>query len=99
MKPGSKVICIDDSINPNIDMEIFKREFPNWVKKGEHYTIREIDDNDGLVTSVTLEELRNPILFFTTINRAKEASFKIDRFRELLPDEVKENINELQLTN
>ena len=96
MKPGSKVICIDDSINPNIDMETFN---PNWVKKGEHYTIREIDDNDGLVTSVTLEELRNPILFFTTINRAKEASFKIDRFRELLPDEVKENINELQLTN
>ena len=95
MKPGSKVICIDDSINPNIDMETFKREFPNWVKKGEHYTIREIDDNDGLVTSVTLEELRNPILFFTTIDRAKEASFKIDRFRELLPDEVKENINEL----
>lgn len=80
MKVGSKVICVDDSI---ANVEEFKRDFHNWVKKGDEYHIREIDDNDGLVTSVLLEEIKNPIRYFKTIGRAKESSFRMDRFREI----------------
>ena len=91
MDIGTKVICIDDSIPANLDMEIFKKEFPNWVKKDEKYTIRDIFYNDNIVTSVVVKELKNPILFFPgTINRSQEASFRITRFRELEEDEVEE---------
>ena len=83
MKIGSKVICIDDSLKQGLNMEEFHRDFHQWIKKGEEYTIREIDENDGLVVSVLLEEVKNPIRYFTTIGRYKESSFRIDRFREL----------------
>ena len=53
------------------------------IKKGEEYTIRQIDENDGLVVSVLLEEVKNPIRYFTTIGRFKESSFRIERFREI----------------
>ena len=83
MRIGSKVVCIDDSLKEGLNMEEFHRDFNQWVKKGEEYTIRSIDDNDGLVVSVLLEEIKNPIRFFKTIGRFKESSFKIDRFREI----------------
>jgi hypothetical protein len=83
MKAGSKVICIDASINPKIAAEI-KTDFQQWITKDAIYTIREILTNDGLVTSVLLEEIHNKPLFFAkTIGRMQEPSFKIDRFREL----------------
>ena len=94
MDIGTRVQCVDDSIPAHIDMEIFKKEFPNWIKKEAYYHIRDIFYNDGIVTSVILVELRNPILFFPgTINRSQEASFKIDRFREM---EVNEEEHELE---
>ena len=91
MDIGTKVICSDDSIPAHLDMEVFKKEFPNWVKKDEKYTIRDIFYNDNIVTSIVVKELKNPILFFPgTINRSQEASFRITRFRELEEDEVEE---------
>ena len=94
MDIGSKVICIDDSIPSHIDIEIFKKEFPNWIKKRQIYHIRDIFYNDGIVTSIVVVELKNPILFFpNTINRYQEASFRIDRFREI-EYEVEELVNE-----
>ena len=56
MDIGTKVICIDDSIPANLDMEIFKKEFPNWVKKDEKYTIRDKFYNDNIVTSIVVKE-------------------------------------------
>lgn len=91
MDIGTKVICIDDSIPAHLDMEIFKKEFPNWVKKDEKYTIRDIFYNNNIVTSIVVKELKNPILFFPgTINRSQEASFRITRFRELDENEIEE---------
>ena len=91
MDIGTKVICIDDSIPTHLDMEIFKKEFPNWVKKNKIYRIRDIFYNDNIVTSIVVKELKNPILFFPgTINRSQEASFKITRFRELDENEIEE---------
>ena len=40
MKLGSKVICIDDSLKEGLNMEEFHRDFHQWIKKGEEYTIR-----------------------------------------------------------
>jgi hypothetical protein len=80
---GTKVICVDSSIKEGLNMEEFKMDFEQWVKKGEEYTIRSIDENDGLVVSVLLEEIKNPIRYFKTIGRFKESSFKIERFREI----------------
>ena len=91
MDIGTRILCVDDSIPAHLNMEVFKKEFPNWVKKDEKYTIRDIFYNDNIVTSIVVKELKNPILFFPgTINRSQEASFRITRFRELEEDEVEE---------
>ena len=91
MKVGSKVICIDDSIPSHLNMEQFRNDFHQWIKKDEIYTIREILPNDGIVTSVLLEEVKNPIRFFSkTIGRFQESSFRIDRFRELTEADIEE---------
>ena len=91
MDIGTRILCVDDSIPAHLNMEVFKKEFPNWVKKDEKYTIRDIFYNDNIVTSIIVKELKNPILFFPgTINRSQEASFRITRFRELEEDEVEE---------
>lgn len=98
-RKGQKVICVDDSVPSHVTPEVFKKEFPNWVKKDEKYTIRDIFDNDGIMTSVVVEELINPILFFPkTIGRTQEASFRYTRFREMEEDENEEVlIEELEL--
>lgn len=91
MDIGTRILCVDDSIPAHLNMEVFKKEFPNWVKKNEIYRIRDIFYNDNIVTSIVVKELKNPILFFPgTINRSQEASFRITRFRELEEDEVEE---------
>ena len=64
MDIGTKVICSDDSIPANLDMEIFKKEFPNWVKKNKIYQIRDIFYNDNIVTSVVVKELKIQYYFF-----------------------------------
>lgn len=95
----SRVICIDDSIKQGLNMEEFHRDFEQWVKVGSEYTIRQINDNNGLVTSVLLEEIKNPIRYFHSINNFQESSFKIDRFRELESAVVKATTEELELIN
>lgn len=77
-------------------MEEFHKDFEQWLKKGEEYTIRQINDNNGIVTSVLLEEIKNPIRYFHTINNFQESSFKIDRFRELEEAVMTEKIEELE---
>lgn len=83
MEVGSKVICIDSSIPPHMKEEISK-DFQQWVIRDTKYTIREISDNDGIVTSVLLEEIHNrPVYFPNTIGRVAEPAFRITRFRKL----------------
>lgn len=96
MKIGSKVICIDDSIKEGLNMDEFHRDFEQWIKKGTHYTIRKINDNNGLVTSVLLEEIKNPIRYFHSIDNFQESSFRIDRFRELEDAVLEMEVEELK---
>lgn len=82
MKPGGKVICVDASIDPNKIEEISK-DFESWIKKDQEYTIREVLDNDGIVTGILLEEVYNIPKFFKLLNRYQEPAFATWRFREM----------------
>ena len=97
MKPGDKVICINAAIDPEKAEEI-RRDFEIWVTKDKEYTIREILDNNGIVTGVLLEEIHNFPKFFKLINRFQEPAFAQWRFRKLnyaTAEEAIENAEEL----
>ena len=100
MKVGTKVICIDDSIRP--EMVQWQRQYcPNWVKKDSKYTIREFDDNDGIVDGVLLEEVENRPVFLTKWNRVIEPHFATWRFREMEDDKQNADVveEEVELVN
>jgi hypothetical protein len=82
MRPGDKVICIDAKIDPEKSAEI-RRDFEIWVTKDTQYTIREILDNNGIVTGVLLDEIHNFPKYFKLINRFQEPAFAQWRFRKL----------------
>lgn len=83
MKPGDKVLCIDDSVRPEFVEE--KNEiFLNWIKKGSEYTIRHIYGNDGIVVGVLLEEVHNfPVRIPSLGGKVQEPAFATWRFRKL----------------
>jgi hypothetical protein len=91
MRPGTRVVCVDDSMIPEI-AEWQPKHCPNWVKKDQEYTIREFDDNDGIVDGVLLEEVVNPILYLPKWSRVIEPRFAAWRFRELEDDQVEETV-------
>ena len=100
MKVGTKVICVDDSIRP--EMVEWQRQYcPNWVKKDSKYTIREFDDNDGIVDGVLLEEVENRPVFLTKWNRVIEPRFATWRFREMEDDKQDADVveEEVELIN
>ncbi len=82
MRPGDKVICINAMIDPEKAEEI-RRDFEIWVTKDAQYTIREILDNNGIVTGVLLDEIHNFPKYFKLINRFQEPAFAQWRFRKL----------------
>jgi hypothetical protein len=83
---GDRVVCIDDSMQPEA-VEHLKRLVPNWVKKNNKYTIREIKTNRGIATGVLLEEIDNPIVFIELVGGFQEPAFAEWRFRKLKPKE------------
>jgi hypothetical protein len=98
MKPGDKVICINDKIDPEKSAEI-RQDFEIWITCDKEYTIREILDNGGIVTGVLLEEVHNFPKYFKLINRFQEPAFAIWRFRKLQyqtkPAEAMSEVEEL----
>jgi hypothetical protein len=87
---GSRVVCVDDSMQPHT-VEELKKDVPNWVKKGQRYTIRDIVDHD-FVVGVRLEEISNAPIYFKIISRAIEPCFASWRFRALQEDEVEAEV-------
>jgi hypothetical protein len=98
MKPGDKVICINDKIDPEKSLEI-RQDFEIWITRDKEYTIREVLDNNGIVTGVLLDEVHNFPKFFKLINRFQEPAFAMWRFRKLkyasVPSEAVSEIEEL----
>ena len=84
---GDKIECIDNSMRPEA-VEELKITVPNWVVRGEQYTIRGFQENDGIALGILLEEISNPIIYIPLIKRAQEPSFAEWRFRKLKPSEV-----------
>jgi hypothetical protein len=84
-----KVKCVDDTINPDFIMETVKY-YPQWVKKGEIYTVYDVLENDGIVTGYLLEELQNEMVYQPLLGREQEAAFRADRF-EVVSYEEEEN--------
>lgn len=83
---GDRVICIDSSMRPEA-VEELKRTVPNWIKKDEEYTIRDVKKNRGIATSVLLNEIDNPVIFFALIGGFQEPAFAEWRFRKIKPNE------------
>lgn len=90
MRPGTRVVCVDDSMIPEI-AEWQPKHCPNWVKKDQEYTIRLFDDNAGIVDGVLLEEVRNPIVYLSKWGRVIEPRFATWRFREIAEPESQES--------
>lgn len=82
IKPGDKVVCIDDSIQSHTLLEL-SIDVPKWVEKGKEYKVRDVFFNNGIVTSITLENLINPVKFFRLINKFQEPAFSEWRFRKV----------------
>ena len=84
---GEKIICIDSSMQSHTVAEL-KKDMPNWVKKGEKYTIRGFTSNKGIVDGVWLEEIKNAYKYFRLIEAFQEPAFALWRFRKLEPAEM-----------
>lgn len=87
MEIGSKVVCVDSSVEPQF-VEQKNLFFQQWVVKDKIYTVREFLNNDDIVDGVLLEEVKNKMMYQPLLNRYQEAAFKVNRFRRLTPDEV-----------
>ena len=84
---GDTVICINDSI-PAEKKEKIEEDYLHWVKKDKEYTIRDIQNNDGIVVGVLLEECYNYPLFIPLLGRMAEPMFRLDRFRKIASAEI-----------
>lgn len=78
----SRLLCIDDSIKAD-QIEFVCMVYPEWVKKGQHYTVRQVLENDGIVTGVLLEEVKNDPIFQQLLGRYQEPAFRMSRFVEV----------------
>lgn len=80
MNRGDKIICIDDSIKADQLMFVTKA-YGTWVKRDSMYTIREVLDNDGIVTGLLLDEIRNGAIPQPLLGgRWQEPAFRVSRF-------------------
>jgi hypothetical protein len=93
MKVGSKVMCVDDSIKPG-QLMFVGHAYPNWIKAGKLYTVREILPNDDIVPGIVLEEVINPLIYVHILGREQEPAFRISRFKELDDTELAIETNE-----
>jgi hypothetical protein len=93
-----KLVCIDDSVRAGMERFVSEAYF-NWVKKGVTYTVREVLENDGIVTGVLLNEVHNFPIYQPLLGRKQEPAFRLDRFAELEDDLADEIINELEVAS
>jgi len=93
MRKGDLVRCINDRIDADKIAEISK-DFENWIVKGEQYKVREVLNNDGIVTGILLEEVHNFPKYFKLIGRTQEPAFATWRFEKVVEAEVGDEVLE-----
>lgn len=86
---NEKIICVDDTIKPELLFSII-RDFKIWIKKGIEYTIRDVLYNDNIVTGILLQEVHNPPIMIPLLNRMQEPAFATWRFRKKTYQELEE---------
>ena len=89
-KKGDKVVCIDDTINnPNIP-----KDFQNWIKKDDKYTVREtsmdLNGNQGIL----LNEIKNKKLHSKLLGGYFEPRFASVRFRKMDENDIEIKVEE-----
>ena len=90
MNVGDKVICVDDSVGPQVDLNVF----PTWVKEGDIYTVRALEGSLGGGRRVILEEIKNPSAYFPELMGKTEPGFNQKRFADLATHLLKNAIGE-----
>ena len=88
LEVGDKVICVNSAKQAHT-VEELNKDMPNWVKKGEKYTIRAIYDWD-FVVGVLLEEVRNNPIYFSLVDKNAEPCFATWRFEKLITNNIEE---------
>lgn len=103
MEKGTNVVCIDDNFY-NVKESLIKDSNGlqlNFPVKDEHYTIREVFSNNGIVDSVLLEGIYNPTFQIPVLDVRRELSFASWRFSKqakvISLSEVEENEENLVL--
>jgi len=102
MKVGDKVICVDDSVKTGL-LEFVGYAYPNWIKKDEIYTVREILPNDDIVPGILLEEVSNPEIYIHLLGKEQEPVFRLSRFAPInyqeksIENEIEEVLEELEI--
>lgn len=76
MRAGEKVICVNDTVDPKVNMSLF----PNWVKQGESYIVRRLEGSLTGERRVLLEEVKNPSAYFPELGGNTEPGFAAKRF-------------------
>lgn len=75
---GDTVICINDKMtHPNAAFH-----FRQWPIRNHSYKVRGFADNDGIVTGVYLEELRNPTEYIKLLRGEQEYALATWRFKK-----------------
>lgn len=93
----SRLLCIDDSIKAD-QIEFVCMVYPEWVKKGQQYTVRQVLENDGIVTGVLLNEVKNEPIYKKLLGRNQEPAFRLSRFVEITECETSV-YNSFEFTN
>lgn len=102
MKVGDRVICVDDSVKTGL-LEFVGYAYPNWIKKDEIYTVREILPNDDIVPGILLEEINNPEIYIHLLGKEQEPAFRLSRFAPVnyqeksIENEIEEVLEELEI--
>ena len=84
----SKLKCINDDFS-KVKEELLRESNGIPLKfpiKEEIYTLREVFENEGLVTSFLLNEIYNPTFFIPVIKQRRELSFAEWRFEQVHED-------------
>jgi hypothetical protein len=84
---GDEVVCVDDAI-PLDKKDAVSRMYQNWVKKNNKYIIRNILENDGIVSGILLENLYNEPIWIPLLNNFQEPAFAEWRFKKLKSAEM-----------